>query len=89
MKYTTWAPIKEYLAHHPQATIHDMTKALGKGSVILHRHLKEALALGRVTKYGKVPRVFYRLAARDTPLTDLTYQQQQFLEEHFLSYTVT
>ncbi|MEK7526190.1 MAG: hypothetical protein AAB546_01785 [Patescibacteria group bacterium] len=51
----------EYIETHGRARPHELTSYLGIGSVAVHRQLKALIDVGKISKTGKPPTVFYVL----------------------------
>lgn len=65
--------IISYIRTNGQARVKDLVDHLGIGNVAVHRHLRALVELGKLTKAGGAPKVFYRLS---TP----SAQDRQVLE---------
>lgn len=73
MMTDTKTRIISYIRTNDQARVKDLVDHLGIGNVAVHRHLKALVELGKLTKAGGAPKVFYRLS---TP----SAQNRQVLE---------
>lgn len=93
MKTETGDKILAYIKQKERATARELWLFLQISQTALFRQLKKLQDKGKITKIGRVPRVFYILAAAETPPPTSVImpadETQKIITENFLTITPT
>jgi len=92
MKHTIEQQILDYIVSNGQVKANDISLALGKSRVWIHKYLKLMVENWIIVKYGKAPHVFYGTPPPNEKLQDsftLDFDSQILLDKRFCSFDVS